>query len=486
MSAIIDRIFSHEGLDRLDKDALVRKYDFSSAIFEIKAPLRSQQGQSPQTSSIISEIPPRGIIISSPGTYTFAGDLPWTPESIACSAVTITASDVVLDMGGFSLTATVQDDSQLIVGISVQGNVSNVTVRNGTLADMCFYGISAENVDELTIENVTVTGLVFNNLDTRLLTPAGIHIDTATNVTVTDCTVQLLSATSDSSAGIQMLNTTTGTVSGCLMSNFVNHDGSIQGFSYITSSGITTSNCTSDSFQSHFASNVQTPGHTVLGFCPIFCVELTYENCTATNMIGCCDDCHGMSVFLDALVTVTNFTANTVIDGVAQSNSGAKATGLEVYGALVSISDCSVENITAINPQDRQATGFSAWGPGITFTACSAANVRVTDENGNEDPALGYGTGFGWAPDPRHPFRDVPAYRVEYGGCSASDCQVGFDTWNHVDSVWTDVSYTNCGIDILVEPGGTRTLSCNPCSECDPPISVTITNMASGNIYPGS
>jgi len=102
------------------------------------------------------------------------------------------------------------------------------------------------------------------------------------------------------------------------------------------------------------------------------------------------------------------------------------------------------------------------------------------------NPALGYGTGFGWAPDPRYPLRDVPAFEVEYDFCSARDCQVGFDTWNHVDSTWTNVSYTNCDIDILVEPGETRTLSCNPCSECNPPISVIITNMASGNSFPGS
>ena len=42
MSAIIDRIFSHEGFDQLDKNALVNKYDVSSAISEIKSPLRSQ------------------------------------------------------------------------------------------------------------------------------------------------------------------------------------------------------------------------------------------------------------------------------------------------------------------------------------------------------------------------------------------------------------------------------------------------------------
>jgi hypothetical protein len=191
-----------------------------------------------------------------------------------------------------------------------------------------------------------------------------------------------------------------------------------------------------------------------------------------------------MSVFLDAFVTVTNFTARAVTDGVTPSNSGAKATGLEVYGAGVLINDCSVENIKAINPQDKQSTGFSAWGAAIKFSNCKATGVIVCDENGNQNSGLGYGAGFGWAPDPRIPFRNLGAYKVEYVDCSASDCQVGFDTWFHIDSTWTDISCTNCGITVLVEPGASRTLSCDPCSECNPPITAVITNIASGNSYP--
>ena len=137
MSAIIDRIFSHEGFDQLDKDKLVKRYDVSGAIFEINSAIRSQQGQRPQTSDVISDIPPEGILINTPGTYFFASDQPWKPESKACSAITITASDVVLDLAGFNLTATVVDDSQLIAGIKVHGDASNVTIRNGTLVNMC-------------------------------------------------------------------------------------------------------------------------------------------------------------------------------------------------------------------------------------------------------------------------------------------------------------------------------------------------------------
>jgi len=482
---IIDKIFSHDVFKGLDRDGLVKRYDVTGSLREIKAPLRAQQGQVRPTGNVITGIPPEGLIITSPGRYTFGGDITWSPPSAPGAAITIASDDVVLDLNTFTLKATVLDNSKRIAGIFIR-NAWSVTIRNGALANMCLYGICAEGCSKLIVEKITVTGLSFDNLDIRNICPAGIHIDHTDGLSVTDCAVQYLYVTCDSSAGIQLTNTSQALISNCRVSNLVNYDGSVQGYSYIGSWNVSTVHCTAADFQSHFRSNIQTLGHTVLGFVPIFCSELKYENCSATNMIGCCDDCHGMSVFLDAGVTVTGFTANRVIDGVSLCNSGAKATGLEVYGAFVSISDCSVDDIKAINPQDKQSTGFSAWGAAIKFTRCTASNVVVCDEHGNWKRELGYGTGFGWAPDPRIYFRNVGASLVEYADCRAANCRVGFDTWFHVDSTWTDVHTADCGIDILVEPGASRTLSGNPCSECNPPISIAIVNIASGNTYPPS
>jgi hypothetical protein len=259
----------------------------------------------------------------------------------------------------------------------------------------------------------------------------------------------------------------------------VNNDGAVQGFSYIKCINVTTSGCVAQSLQSHFNGNVLTSGHTVLGFCPILSWNLSYANCSASGLTGCCDDCHGMSVFLDGQVTVSGFQANNIVDGVSPSNSGAKATGLEVYGVGVTVTDCTVSNIKAINPQDKQATGFSAWGLAIQFERCEAGNVTVQDDFGTGSQ----GIGFGWAPDPRTYF-NFGAYAVTYTDCTANQCQVGFDTWYHVNSTWVRPVETNCAIDFLVQPGATRTLSGDPCSECSPPITVTLTNIASGNTYP--
>jgi hypothetical protein len=481
--SIIDKIFSHDVFKGVDRERLVTRYDVTGSLREIKAPLRSLQGQVQQNGNIIASIPPEGIMITSPGLYMFSGDINWSAPSAAGVAITIASDDVVLDLNGFTLTATVSDNSRHIAGIYVR-NAWSVIIRNGALANMCLYGVCAEDCSKLVVEKIMVTGLSFDNLNIRNICPAGIHIDHTSDVAVTDCAVQYMYVTCDSSAGIQLTKTSNAAISNCRVANLVNYDGSVQGYSYVGSWNISTIQCTAADFQSHFRSNIQTLGHTVLGFVPIFCSELKYENCSATNMVGCCDDCHGMSVFLDVGVTVTGFTAKTVTDGVACSNSGAKATGLEVYGALVSISDCSVDDIKAINPQDKQSTGFSAWGAAIKFTRCTASNVVVCDAHGNWIRDLGFGTGFGWAPDPRPEFRTIGANLVEYADCTARNCHVGFDTWFHVDSTWTNVHTADCVTPILVEPGGSRTLSGNPCSECNPPISVAIVNIASGNTYP--
>jgi hypothetical protein len=368
----------------------------------------------------------------------------------------------------------------LVLGPVTNPTLANITIKNGTVAKVTEYGILATSVCNLNISGITVTGVCLQNLAIRLLTPAGIQVSGSINVAISNCSVTQLNVTTDSCAGIFLLSTTQATVTNCQTSGLVNNDGAVQGFSYIKCTNVTTTSCVATSLQSHFNGNVLASGHTVLGFCPILCWDLNYVTCSASVLTGCCDDCHGMSVFLDGQVTVSGFQASHVVDGVSPSNSGAKATGLEVYGVGVTVMDSTVSYIKAINPQDKQSTGFSAWGLGIQFERCTASYVTVQDTVGGGS----LGTGFGWAPDPRTYFRYIGAVLAAYTDCSADHCDVGFDTWYHVDSTWVRPVYTNCTTGILVQPGGMRTLSGDPCSECNPPISVTLTNIESGNTYP--
>jgi hypothetical protein len=128
-----------------------------------------------------------------------------------------------------------------------------------------------------------------------------------------------------------------------------------------------------------------------------------------------------MSMFVVKNAVIDNVCGKNVLDG--KGGIGAKATGIEIYGwtdindttqtittirppANIIVKNCHVENITAINPGDKQAAGFSVAGSNIIFENCTAKNVNVFNENGKQDMNTGLGCGFGFAPD----IRDIYTY----------------------------------------------------------------------------
>jgi hypothetical protein len=472
-----DKILSNKIFDGIDKEGLKRLFDPSSHLAAIQKKYFVAGDRQPQIATTIAKIPGNGIAIKKPGTYTLGNNIQWNPSAKATAAITIETSNVTLDFAGFTLTASVKDKSQGLAGVAVAGPLANVTVRNGTIAGFTEYGVIAQIVVGLNISRITVTGLCMNNLDVRYSTPTGFQASLSDAIAISDCSVTNANVTTDSCAAIQFVGSGQATVTNCSASGFVNNDGAVQGYSYIGCSDVTTVGCTANTFQSHFNGNTKTTGHTVIGYCPIFCENLAFRACSSANFIGCCDDCHGFSVFLDNDVTVSGFKAHNVVDGVSESNSGAKATGLEVYGNYVTITNCSVSGIRAINPQDKQAAGFSAWGSVIKFERCKASKVTVKKNLVPDAIAVG----FGWAPDPREQFAHIGAYGTTYVDCTAENCEVGFDTWFHVDSTWVCPKTIGCKTDILIQPRAKRTISCDPCSECDPQFDVTLTNIASGN-----
>jgi len=468
VTEIIQKITSYDVFSKLETDIgkMAKAYQIDSAFDTAEGlPPKVQQDYT------ISEIPPEGIVIRRPGYYTLSATkgntVSWKPTQSIGAAITVESDNVILDLGGCSLDATIQDSSSNLIGIFVH-QASNVEIINGSLTNHCLAGIHATHVLNLQIKNVLVSGIQYQNTNKRGASPSGISVTNAVGVSLISCEVAYMYVSSDTCAAIQLSNTIGGNVDQCRVNNVVNYAGAVLGISNILSCSINTTACVADKLQSHFGGNIRTGGHTVLGFFPLFCVELLYQDCIATNITGSCDDCHGMSIFFDAEVEVKNYRANNVTDGVTQFHSGAKATGLEVYGADIKISDSTVKNIVAINPQDRLSTGFSSWGENIVLENCVAESVFVENDINNEQIIMGLGTGFGWAPDPR--LYHTAATNVTYKDCSANKCQVAFDTWNHINGKWINPSYSNCAINILVEPGASR----------------TIKNQASGNIFPGS
>jgi hypothetical protein len=436
--------------------------------------------------AVIDTIPDCGLVISQAGTYTLAKNVTWTPDADASAAISISADNVTLDLGGLELSVNPGAEDRQLSAVLVS-QCTNVTVRNGSILNACFRGVSAEEVESLTVASVVVSGVTFRDIATRNCCPAGIFVYDSKTVEITGCQVNYMYVTSDVAAGIMTLLCGNVAVSQCSVTQLVNYDGSVQGICCYGSSGVTWTGCRASTLQSFFNGNIRTGGHTVLGFMPCLSAHVSVVQCSADTLIGSRDDCHGMSVFICFDVLVEQFRADTVVCGPAPYNTGAKATGLEVYGWRVQVFGSSATNIRATNPQDRQAAGFSAWGWGIAFADCTASAVGVSDAAGQWTPSLGYGVGYGWAPDPRPEFRSGTAIAVDYARCTAQNCQVGFDTWNHVKSAWIGTTATGCATEYLVQtdPPGTRTISADPASECNPPITVTLTNQAADNTLPG-
>jgi hypothetical protein len=102
-------------------------------------------------------------IISSPGKYTFAHKLTLNGGSIA---ITVTASDVTIDMRGFALqSGSVFNQSRAIVA----SGVNNLVIENGTIASrfelgaISITGGSGHKITNLSVENFGNEGIVLNN-----------------------------------------------------------------------------------------------------------------------------------------------------------------------------------------------------------------------------------------------------------------------------------------------------------------------------------
>lgn len=409
----------------------------------------------------ITHIPPHGIVINAPGTYVFENDITWSPRGHG-QAILITANDVVLDFQKHSLNSIIT--SFKTSGIVAQ-SVANLIIKNGMISSMGFAGIQCDACTQLSINNVTVDGLNMENTAVYTV-PVGILVTASAIVSINGCTVKNINVKTGSTAAIQLTETIGSKVFNCHINNLKNRDGVCSGIGHLLCDDAEVKSCTLDGIKSEFINNLNTEGHTAIGIVPVASTQLRITKCTISNITGCCDDAHGMSIFECLGAIVKKCTVKNVLDGAGAAQTGAKATGIEVYASEVRVIDCSVKNIKAINPQDKQATGFScAQCFDVQFIRCSAEDVNVVDQNGNQSACLGYGTGFGWAPDPRSEFI-VPAVNILYKDCSAKMCQVGFDSWFHTDSHWKNISSICNGISVLNQNHSQRTISCNACSEC--------------------
>ncbi|MEL7473216.1 MAG: right-handed parallel beta-helix repeat-containing protein, partial [Planctomycetota bacterium] len=109
----------------------------------LAGPLTPPAGAPAPTNKTLQEVEPRTpissngitIIIDEPGSYYLTGNV-----NAGASAISVQATDVTIDLNGFSL---IGDDSGPDTGVSI-GNVPNgaITIRNGTIREFGSRGVN--------------------------------------------------------------------------------------------------------------------------------------------------------------------------------------------------------------------------------------------------------------------------------------------------------------------------------------------------------
>lgn len=111
-------------------------------------PLDPQGTPEPTDSVRLPGTPLNGpATISVPGHYYLTRDITLIGSGVA---IQINASDVSLDLGGFTVRG---DDSLSSFGISIQAGQSDATIRNGTIRDFQF-GFESASADRINIHDL--------------------------------------------------------------------------------------------------------------------------------------------------------------------------------------------------------------------------------------------------------------------------------------------------------------------------------------------
>lgn len=330
----------------------------------------------------ISSLP---FTITASGSYYVTGHLTGTASQ---HGISIDASDVTLDLGGFTLTGPTTDAATHAVRI-IAGR-SNVVVRDGIVRNWVGGGIIAESV---TSKRIVVEGLTLSG-------PDGIGISLGSHSTARDCMVELSGNTGISTgiscqiidcrvvdtggSGIVTGNSSTlinctavnagqagisvgsgSTLIGCLSTECTG-----SGFALTSQSSV--QNCTSDNNGSDGFSGLL--GNTLSGCAAkdnaangfTFTTNCTLDGCTAASnqsngintgeaasIRGCTARANGGSG-----ITVGN--GSVIADCAATINTGTNGISA---GSGCTLSGCSAVSNTGTN-------GISA-GSGCTLTACS-------------------------------------------------------------------------------------------------------------------
>lgn len=326
-----------------------------------------------------------GYSITLPGVYQLGGNA----VSTAAIAITITADNVTLNLGGFTLSGS---DPANQTGISVKG--SNVTILNGTIQGFSLNGLYISGSDLITLDHLTVIKNGNPNFDPSAGLSAGGILYNTTNI-------QVFNSKFDENYGVGL----NGSGLTNLLIDHCNFDGNLNsntvaGIFPFSAYGLliiasATAGASNEVTILNSTANENNALNTCFGFFVAGGSSITLENNVASgNYVSPTTAQQGV---LGVLESINVSSTNVVLKNCMVSNISAKGdlyivdhvVGIEVSGTSVVVEDCQVSGLSG-NAQRMAGIDLEALGTDVTFRNCKVASIV----NSATNPAS-FSYGFG-------------------------------------------------------------------------------------------
>ncbi len=292
---------------------------------------------------------PTALTISPDGTTLTAGVycLSNDPMLTGLSTITISESNVVLDLSGHTITGS---NSFGVAGITINSGLSNITIANGTISS-CYDGINMTTTSGN--RNITFKDLL-------IVTSSHYSINVSTTSFANNLLIKNVSMNSAGQRHISLSGNVGCIVDSCIMQ------------------GATTQATITSSLPVTFLNCIGTGGS--IGFQSSDATNVIFDNCKALS-----NSSNGFEVMVTTAITSADITFNNC---VSQDSSGGSGFDLSVRGQPLST---SFNNCQALN---NFSNGFS-----ITCDATAGGTANSILQNcvaqKNRSTGFNISTGIG-------------------------------------------------------------------------------------------
>ncbi|AYV82544.1 MAG: hypothetical protein Hyperionvirus1_123 [Hyperionvirus sp.] len=390
-----------------------------------------------------------GYIIDRPGNYYFGEDIVFSAKNDNLVAITITASNVNLDLNSRSL----QGVNNATIGIFV-GNQNNITIRNGLITGFLIYGISVlPNSNFFILENLFFS--LIGGFTSFVTIIAAVLLAGCSNITISKCKIyQLVNVSEDipNLYGLFLFNCTEFYIDQTTIAFCQSSTGSTGLFLNLCQSG-KINNCIVNRIQSQGSLISEQIQFFTIGINVLQCSDISIDGSNVSLLSVNGGIAWGINIELSlepfASCTVNNSNISQIFcfNGI----EGSIASGMRIFNfRTVNVQNTSV---TAILANGGIGIGFSENASTVNFTNCHASHIQSTDK------AIGFGYDTSRATDDEFSISLGTVWKE----CIADSCEIvntpnkgitsGFDLFRHIGSTLKDSISQNNQYGLLNDGG---------------------------------